>query len=85
MTPTPLNEELKVLAENNLPLNEAKMQKRIFQLQQMASFYEKKIEASPLTTHHFAGFVIALEYATNTIKMYRKLTASLAELTKEKQ
>lgn len=76
--------ELEKLAKSHPVPSDDKLNKRIDKLERMRHFYEQKLPDAPeKQSLMFKSFIASLIYAITIIKMYRKLTRRLAELTEE--
>lgn len=77
-----LRQALEELVKRYPVPSDIKLERRLARLERMRNFYaEKSPEAPEKQAAMFRGFVTALLYSMTMIKMHRKLTRLLAELT----
>lgn len=78
--------QVKELAKSYPPPQADKLEKRLGQIERMSGFYRDKIQTAPeKQSIMFKGFVGALLYASDMIKMYRRLTKKLEKLAEDNE
>lgn len=81
-----IQHQVKELAKSYPPPQADKLEKRLGQIERMSGFYRDKIPTAPeKQSIMFKGFVGALLYASDMIKMYRRLTKKLEKLAEDNE